>query len=84
MQSYYAEIVPGFYEYGLGFRMRMDGMPTVVWDSNSLKTTHETVCGFRTRRRANGACPSYFEDRRGCGDFGVNSDFFVGNRPMTV
>jgi len=41
-----ADIASGFCEYGLGFHMKMDGKPILVWDFNSLKTAHETVYAF--------------------------------------
>ena len=46
LRGRYADIVSGFSEYGLGFRMVMDGKPTLVWDFNSLKTIIETVYAF--------------------------------------
>jgi hypothetical protein len=45
-QAYHAALVSGFREYGLGFRMVMDGKPTLVWEFNSLKTALETLYGF--------------------------------------
>jgi len=46
LQGRCADIVSSFCEYGLGFRMRMDGKPTMMWDFNSLKTALETVYAF--------------------------------------
>jgi len=46
LQGRCADIVSSFCEYGLGFRMRMDGKPMLVWDFNSLKTALETVYAF--------------------------------------
>lgn len=46
LQSHYADMVSGFCEYGLGFRMAMDGKPTLVWDFAALKTVLETVYAF--------------------------------------
>lgn len=46
LQRRYADIVSSFCEYGLGFRMRMDNKPVMVWDFVSLKTALETVYAF--------------------------------------
>lgn len=46
LQNHYADMISGFCEYGLGFRMKMDGKLTMVWDFNSLKMALETVYGF--------------------------------------
>ena len=46
LQSRCADVVAGFSEYGLGFRMVMEGKPMLVWDFNSLKTVMETVYAF--------------------------------------
>lgn len=50
LKNAYADIVSGFCEYGLGFQMKMDGKPTLVWDFNSLKMVLETVYGFLVSR----------------------------------
>ena len=38
--------ISSFYEFGLGFNIKMDEKPTMVWDFNSLKATIETVYAF--------------------------------------
>lgn len=51
LQNRYANIIAGFCEYGLGFRMKMEGKPMLVWDFNSLKMVMETVYGFLASRK---------------------------------
>lgn len=37
-------------KYGLGFQMKMDGKPTLVWDFNPLKMMLKTVYGLLVLR----------------------------------
>ena len=46
LKDAYAETISCFSEYGLGFRMGVDGKPTMVWDFNSLKMVIETIYAF--------------------------------------
>jgi len=53
LQNHYSDMVSGFCEYGLGFRMKMEvfpdgnrSKPTLVWDFSSLKMVLEIVYGF--------------------------------------
>jgi len=46
VQSVYSGIVDAFKMYGLGFRVKMLGAPTLLWDFSSLKNTFETLYGF--------------------------------------
>jgi len=46
VKSMYAGIVDAFKMYGLGFRVKMMGAPTLLWDFSSLKTAIDTLYGF--------------------------------------
>ena len=46
LKNAYGDMISGFSEYGLGFRMEAGDKPTLVWDFNSLKMVIETVYGF--------------------------------------
>ena len=46
LKDAFADTISGFSEYGLGFRMGVDGKPTMVWDFNSLKMVIETIYAF--------------------------------------
>lgn len=46
LKDAYADTIFCFSEYGLGFRMGVDGKPTMVWDFNSLKMVIETIYAF--------------------------------------
>jgi hypothetical protein len=46
LKDAFADTISGFSEYGLGFRMGIDGKPTMIWDFNSLKMVIETIYAF--------------------------------------
>ena len=46
VQGVYSGIVDAFKMYGLGFRVKMMGAPTLLWDFSSLKIALETLYGF--------------------------------------
>lgn len=46
VKSMYAGMVDAFKMYGLGFRVKMLDVPTLLWDFSSLKITIETLYGF--------------------------------------
>jgi len=46
IRNAYEDMISSFGEYGLGFRMKMENKPTLVWDFNSLIMALKTVYGF--------------------------------------